>query len=271
MAMSKENPFPGMNPYLETAWPDMHARLIVETCNVLGETLPADLTARAEEAVAIDGVPTDDGRSVRADAAVVQRESWRFGVPPAWKPGEHTGVGGVVAAEPEYFSVEDSLNRWVEIRTAGGEVVTIIEVISPSNRQGVGRGVYLRKQQACLASRTNLVEIDLIRAGPHVIAAPEERLMNRGGTHHFVCVRRRCDEVRGELYPCPLRERLPVIAIPLRSSDKDAVLDLQALINRCYRLGRYWQTDYGQALNPPLPPEEAAWAEERLRAAGLRK
>jgi hypothetical protein len=62
---------------------------------------------------------------------------------------------------------------------------------------------------------------------------------------------------------------LPTIRVPLRANDPDVPLALQPLIDQCYRSGRYWLTDFRRPLDPPLPPEDAAWVEERLRAAGL--
>lgn len=48
-----KNPFPGMNPYLEDHWRDVHTRLTIYIADQLQERLPADLVARAEEKVAI--------------------------------------------------------------------------------------------------------------------------------------------------------------------------------------------------------------------------
>lgn len=53
-------------------------------------------------------------------------------------------------------------------------MVTVIEVVSYSNKaRGPGRELYERKQQECREGRVNLVEIDLLRSGPWVLAAPE--------------------------------------------------------------------------------------------------
>lgn len=251
--ISTKNPFPGMNPYLEREWPDVHTQLIADIRNALGPMLPTGLVARSEEAV-----------------AVVERESWRSGTPAAWVPEDHAGPDGVVAAEPEIIAVEDEAERWVEIRTPAGKVITIIEVISPGNREGRGWVRYKKKQRACLLSSTSLVEIDLIRSGEPVISVPEARLTKRSGTHYFACVYRGADPWQRELYPFPLRQRLPAISIPLRPEDKDVVLDLQPFIDRCYELGGYWQGDYREDPSPPLLPEERAWLDGCLRAAGLR-
>lgn len=270
MEPSRENPFPGMNPYLEGGWPDVHTRLVAEIGNLLGADLPQGLVARVEEAVAVDDISGVDESRYKADTAVVEKESWRYGTPPAWSPEAHSGADGLVATEPEIFSVEEATERWVEIRTTEGKVVTVIEIISPSNREGIGRDRYLKKQISCLASDASLVEIDLIRRGQPVIAVPQERLLRREGTHGFVSVRRTLSKWRCELYPCPLKERLPVIAIPLRPGDKDIPIDLQPLVDRCYRLGGYWQTDFRKDPIPPLPKDELAWVDECLREAGLR-
>ncbi len=68
----------------------------------------------------------------------------------------------------------------------------------------------------------------------------------------------------------PIRERLPKIRIPLRPSDRDVVLDLQALIDQCYNNGRYDQTSCAIGLDPPLDAEDVAWAEGVLKETGLR-
>jgi hypothetical protein len=68
----------------------------------------------------------------------------------------------------------------------------------------------------------------------------------------------------------PLRERLPAIPIPLRQSDRPVPLDLQALLDQCYRNGRYDDIDYAEAPIPALDTEEMAWAEALLKAAGKR-
>ena len=65
---------------------------------------------------------------------------------------------------------------YIEIfdRQSDMHVVTVIELVSPSNKySGPGRELYLTKQKELRWSRTHLVEIDLLRFGPHVLAVPE--------------------------------------------------------------------------------------------------
>jgi hypothetical protein len=116
----------------------------------------------------------------------------------------------------------------------------------------------------------SLVEIDLIRGGQRVVAVDLEKVKQPMEFFHVVCVARQWPQMmRREVYPCPLREPLPTIRVPLRANDPDVPLALHPLIDQSYRSGRYWLTDFRRPLDPPLPPEDAAWVEERLRAAGL--
>jgi hypothetical protein len=114
--------------------------------------------------------------------------------------------------------------------------------------------------------------IDLLRGGHHVTAIDPAKLTFPPGTCHHVCVTRSSvpEQLRMEVYLCPLREPLPAIRVPLRITDPDMPLALQPLVDRCYQVGRYWQLDHTRPPEPPVAPEDEAWLDERLRAAGLR-
>jgi hypothetical protein len=171
------------------------------------------------------------------------------------------------------------IDRFVEIRDAerGHKLVTLIEIVSPSNkRPGPDRRAYETKQQDVLASDANLIELDLLRHGrrllpyPDLVAAVEMLdadylvLLNRSAL-------RQGNWMDYTLYPIRLPESLPCIPIPLAGQDPDVLLDLQVAVNRVYREGPYMRAiDYTGDPEPPLNETDAAWADERLRAAGLR-
>ncbi len=50
------SPFPGMDPYLEQHWGDVHTSLVIYARNQLQKVLPKDLRARVEERVVITGL-----------------------------------------------------------------------------------------------------------------------------------------------------------------------------------------------------------------------
>ena len=74
---------------------------------------------------------------------------------------------------------------------------------------------------------------------------------------------------RAGLWPLRLRDPLPVIPIPLRSSDPNAKVDLKALLDRIYDAAGYEEYLYTAQPDPPLPDADAAWAGQVLSAAGL--
>jgi hypothetical protein len=63
-------------------------------------------------------------------------------------------------------------------------------------------------------------------------------------------------------WPILLEQRLPVIPVPLKEGDDDALLDLQQVLTESYRRGRYHlRIDYTKPPVPPLSPERMAWAQ----------
>jgi hypothetical protein len=115
----------------------------------------------------------------------------------------------------KYFP--DSLpQRFIRIALTGepGELVTIIEVLSPANKT-VGNGYedYLGKQQLLLASPVNLLEIDLLRMGvPTVAASASEEYPD--STYTVSLHEAMAEEFITWLIQ--LREPLPQILVPLK-------------------------------------------------------
>ena len=265
--MQTNNPFPGMNPFLEGSWPDVHTRLIGHISDALAKELPQDLSARAEEEVTV-GSEGDEEPLTSYRAGVAVSAVWPAELPDVWQSSSESAIA---VAEPEILELELPTARWVEVRETNGRLITVIEVLSPYNKLGTGRAVYLQKQQDYLAAGVNLVEIDLLRIGrPAFLEDVVKRLRPSEGARYLVAANRAVRPSRLELYYCPLRERLPAVRVPLRPTDLDVPLELQPLIDRVYRTGRYWQISGRGIPDPVLPVDDAAWAEERLHAAGLR-
>jgi hypothetical protein len=60
------------------------------------------------------------------------------------------------------------------------------------------------------------------------------------------------------------------IPIPLRPSDRDVVLQIQPLIDDCYRDGRYQRINYRLEPVPRLGEGDARWTDQLLREKGLK-
>ena len=261
--MKRENPFPGMNPYMEQKWRDVHSKLIAHISEALGTDLPDNYTALAEEAVDVKG-----GHSERYHPDVsITADSWKGGLPPVWQP-ETAGGGVLTLAEPIVYLSPEPPERWVEVRLDDGTLVTVIEVLSPTNKT-TGRHAFTIKRRDYLAAGVNLVEIDLLRGGERLIDIPPADYARRiaTGDHYTVSINRAYWPERREVYPCPLRDPLPHIRIPLKLPDPDVRLALQPLIDRIYTSGRYWKLDYSLPLEPAPSPADAEWIAERVDAA----
>lgn len=261
------SPFPGMDPYLEQFWRDVHARLIIYTADALQSHLPGDLRARVEERVVVE-TPDVEDRAMFPDVRVVER-----------------GVGGRATAmleatpgvaEPLVIqrASESMTETFIEIIDVGSgkRVVTVIEFLSLSNKlPSDAQTQYRRKQRELYDGNVSLVEIDLLRAGDHVLSISLPSIPKEQRTPYKICVSRGSTPFQCEFYPLPLRQRLPLIRVPLRATDADVTLDLQTLIDQCYRNGGYDDDlDYKSNPIPPLDAADAAWADELLKSKGLR-
>lgn len=254
-----------MNPFLQRHWGDVHTALIGFIREALSHDLPEDLAVRAEERISVLG---DLPRDYRADVAIL--EPWRRGGTVSWDQSS-ASESGVVMAAPIVVFDEPGTERWLEIRDAHGYLITVIEVLSPTNKREDGWGIYRARQRELLGSGVTLVEIDLVRGGLHAAAVALDRFEHPPGTWHLICVSRAGSGRSGlrEIYPCPLREPLPTIRVPLRPTDADVPLALQTLVDRCYETGRHWLDDVSGPLGPPVGEDEAEWIEERLVAMGM--
>ena len=66
-----KSPFPGMDPFLQLRWDEMHARLIHNAADALQSGLPEDLRARIEARVFVE-TGHEEGREIVPDVFVTQ-------------------------------------------------------------------------------------------------------------------------------------------------------------------------------------------------------
>lgn len=253
------SPFPGMDPYLEEpgGWPSVHHWLI----SVIGETLINRLvpyySVSIEERVYItDDHDPESRQQIAPDVYVVERSTPR---------GLRTGEA-VMATPPtiiERLPTLEVRDRYLSIYDRKSrELVTTLEVLSPRNkaRRSRGRREFISKRNAVFSARTHWIEIDLLRAGER----PEEVT---GNSDYYILLHRANAGGRLEVWFADLRDRLPVIIVPLREPHPDVALDLQAVLDTVYERARYAdEIDYTQPVPPPsLRPADAAWVTERVQ------
>ncbi len=254
--------FPGMNPYLEQndSWEDFHQRFIAHAADALNDPVGPNYLVKVEVRRILHELSADERHYVgRADVGVI-------GTPPgdSASPGASTVAAparlALPAVEVERLSSVEILDR------RSRRVVTVLELLSPSNKTpGPDRDDYLRKRLRILDGRTHLVEIDLRRGGerPHYPTTPP--------CAYYVLVSRWQQRPMVDFWPIGLRDRLPVIPIPLTPPDPDVTLDLQDLLHRVYDAAGYAKYVYAETPEPPLSAEDRAWAESLLPAPAQRE
>ena len=205
----------------------------------------------------------ESSRWIYPDVKVVER--------PEALSSSSVAVADAIIAEPTIIPLpsEKLTQRHIEIvdLNSGNRVVTAIELLSPANKQEeAGRSAYRRKQREYIEAGVNLVEIDFIRTGAFVVAAPEGRIPWDMRTPYIVCIRRAYRPEQAEIISIEIDKPVPNFRIPLRPTDADIVLQLQPLLDDCYRRGRYASIDYSQPPRPKLDDKAATWADGLLRA-----
>jgi len=255
-----------MDPYLEASWRDVHSRLIIYLTDTIQDALPPALHARVEERIVLELPEGLSGGGLFPDVRVIAASS---DLPPAG-PGQGTAMQPIIC-EAEGEPITEGYIEVIDAESCN-KVVTVIEILSPTNKTpGDSLDAYRCKQRQITQSDTNLVEIDLVRAGKHVLAVPLANVPPKKRQAYMICVRRATARGLAEVYPIGLNQRLPAIKIPLRPGDDDIVLDLQPLADQAYRRGRYDKTiDYNKDPVPAFGAKEAVWADELLRKAGKR-
>src|SRR5215469_8595841 len=115
------SPFPGMDPYLERHWRDVHGDLVGLSRSALNSVLPPDLVARMEERIVVDSVQYDKPRAIYPDVRVY--EDFRHGSPAGSTAADASAVAQPIVLE---FESEEHTETYVTILDAnGGELVSV--------------------------------------------------------------------------------------------------------------------------------------------------
>ena len=257
------SPFPGMDPYIESQgyWEDFHSALLSDCRRALTAVLPRNYGAFIEQRISVVVLSDEASRTYRPDIAVLR--------------GDHgptpSGRGALATLEPitvplALDDLDEIRERWIEIkRLPDRSLVTVIEILSPTNKTGSGRIDYIEKRKQWIRQPVNVVEIDLLLGGHRL---PMRGLLPSGDYYAFVSRSNRrpnCD-----VYAWSIRRELPAIPIPLSIPDPDVLLDLRAVFAQTYDGAPYGESiNYSAPLDLPLASEDRAWAEQQARTGGM--
>jgi hypothetical protein len=256
------SPFPGMDPYLEhpAYWSGFHSTFIVHIRAAITRALPKGYYADVEQHVWLEGDDPDE------------REP--FAIPDGYV-AERGGTGGTAVAslpvtlpntEVRLPKLEKKGHKFVKIvDQPGNRVVTVIEVLSPSNKEpGENRDAYLYKRKEYLHSGTNLVEIDLLFDGERVpMGKPRPPRAD-----YYALVSRAHLFPRASVWAFTLRDPLPNLPVPLKPADGEIVLGLRPCLDRAYEDAGYQnRLEYTKPPAVALSTADSKWAAELLLSA----
>ena len=270
--MRYDNPFPGMNPYLERRdnWPDFHNDLVAQLRAHLGPQLPDYYRIGLEQRVEVEEPfgPTS-GLTFMIPDALITDAPGRAG-PASGRFATSTTSAAVADPPKQAMAVRVRMPRevrvnWLRVESAPNrEVVTIIEVLSPTNKApGESRRRYIRKREAILAAGVNLVEIDLMRNwAPMPLETPPP------ASDYRILVCRAWQRPDALLYPFRVQDAIPQFPLPLLLDDAEPEVDLGPIIDGMHHTARY-NLVAGYDAPPPapeFPPETQAWIAEQVAA-----
>jgi hypothetical protein len=266
-----------MDPYLETnpIFQELHTQMLAEMQALLQPQLRPKYVARLERHLSEGSVWDAPQTAIslerkEPDVTIVSRSAGR----------KHSGSTAMLARPAVSFSEELDADE-LELRKQRRIViyvqdrprlaVTGIELLGPANEQrgAVAHERYLEKRSSAMHGGLHWVEIDLLRGGtrPAIpVSIPESTSYlsyvaqaTPTGWNHLV-------------YGWALRERLPILPIPLLGDDQ-ARLDLGACFAAAYvRIAADDEVDYdAPPPSPPLSKEDATWIGRLLREKGFRK
>lgn len=251
------SPFPGVDPFLEAQgyWPDFHATFLNYWREAIGDRLPDVYDVRVEERVKLVDAEAEESYLIRPDIAILRSRS----------PRPDASAGGASVLDPETIPtviLDEQRDVFLKIiHRPDKKLVTVLELLSPTNKVGPGYHDYLTRRNAVLRQEVHLVELDLLTAGQRV---PMRRALPPGD--FFAIIARWEQRPDCQVYSWTLRHGSPRIPIPLRAPDPDLTIDLGEVYATAFDRGRYARSvDYRGALELPIPEDERAWAEGLAR------
>jgi hypothetical protein len=261
------SPFPGMDPYIESQkWEDFHTSFVSAIRDALVPFVRPKYVVDVEKRVYLERIdPTVSAQSLVADAAIYHRFDHM-------NSNDHgaTAVLREPSIKPKVCTIpyfEEHRETFITIRRGSpSEVVTVIELLSPTNKKKgtVGREQYLEKVHALMKTRASLVELDLLRGGER------STVSDPPSGDYFALVSKPAPRPLAEVYAWAWRDQLPRILIPLSVEDPDVALDLQAVFDLVYdRAGYDYSINYRTNLDPNMNEPELIEVRSALLTRGI--
>jgi hypothetical protein len=255
------SPFPGVDPFIEAqrSWPDFHSRFMNCWCEAISAQLPENYLARLEERVEIvdDPYACDGPRRRQPDIVVTQTD-------PSTKRSTSSSSTGLLEPVTLPYAIEEEHRQsYIEIvHGPDRAVVTVLELLSPTNKEGNGFHAYLAKRRELLRQAIHLVELDLLLSGRRLTFA---KPLPPGDFFAFVTRANRRNF--SDVYSWTVRDSIPVVPVPLVPPDADLLIEMQPIANLAYERGYYHRfLKYGDEYDLPVNPPTKQWIDQIARS-----
>jgi hypothetical protein len=258
------SPFPGIDPYLESQhlWEGFHARFVTYFCDALNDVLPENYVAELGERFHLIELAGRAARQVLPDVALIEAESRS-----ARGTVRRARAGATLTLEPVTIPLpklkQEVRDIWIEIRRPPKRApIAVIEVLSPTNKSSDGFLEYKLKRTSTIRQKVHLVEFDFLLAGRRL---PMSRPLPAGDYYALVSRAERRPDC--DVYAWTVRDRLPMIPIPLARPDPDVRVDLAAVFTTAYNRGRYARLiDYTAIPAVVRKHDDRTWADKIARS-----
>jgi hypothetical protein len=250
-----------MDPFLEhpAYWSDFHPRFIYNWADAIADVLPDQYDASIGEHVWLVDHDPEVRKLINPDVAVVAstRKS----------KAKSTSAGAVtlssVTVPLKILILDRPRQGFIKIvHKPDNKLVTVLELLSPANKEKSGRTEYLAKRRAILHQKVHLVELDLLRTGRRM---PTSKPLPFGDCFYLVARAEKRPDVQA--FAWTVRDKLPCLPVPLRTPDPDITFDLGAVFTTTYDHGRFGRKINYSARLAGLGSEDQKWAAEIVRSA----
>jgi hypothetical protein len=250
-----------MDPYLEHPgyWRDFHQSFITYWRDWLLDNLPDHYEVRIDDRLGVVAEQPGGGKTMLPDLSVSQSAPLPESVPPE-------SAVATLDREPVTLGVnyaEEETESFLRVfYRPEASLIAVLELLSPTNKEGDGRQLYLEKRNQLLRETIHLVELDLLLGGKRL---PIKGPLPPGDYYAYVA--RGDQRPECQVYGWKLSEPLTRIRLPLKPADPDLVFDLPGLLAEAYRRGRYARhLPYSSPPPVALSEDNARLVGERLRA-----
>jgi hypothetical protein len=241
-----------MDPHLEhpSLWPDVHNRLLAALADDLSARVAPRYYVGLERRTYL--LKADDLVFIgRPDIAIASATDVSGSAP-------HLVATSVTVLEVDVPMQDEVSENFLEIHEVKtGKLVTVLELLSPVNKlHRQGREEYEWKRGSIFRTWTNLVEIDLLRAGePMPVVGVQVQ------SDYRILVSRGLQRPHASLIAFSLRQPIPAFTLPLLSGDDEPEVALNRILHLLYQRARFdLRLDYAQPPIPPLAEADATWA-----------